>query len=441
MDAALLLPHVLASTGPMFAAYFFRKLLLRQDYMASALAEYSFSIVLFLSVHAHCMVILEIANLGGTSALRLGLLQIDLVLLLGLLFVLIPLGIITSLTTSWSGRAAVLALSSYVLREIGNYYPLFTSAERTFSLWEELVARASFAGTTAMATLSGFGAVNAPYEYLSIFRLPSDPVAEERLKRKLVQTMESLSTKKHRLISTPTSRSRDAQVPILEGVSRDLFAELVAIKTAQKDVQWRNTSWIGRVADLLGTVYLLYCVYKLVMSSINIVFDRDPLTDPISKGFEITLNLLPVELNVEFWAQIISFVLVGVLVFTSTRGFLLLALQLFQSFASPVFSDLILYVFAEVCGLYFVSSLLLMRMNLPWEYRRMLTQALGGTGLEYVFFHRWFDVCFVMSALATLAVLVALRIRLRQMRMRVHHVPGDPRLARGRGSSILVAAE
>jgi hypothetical protein len=61
----------------------------------------------------------------------------------------------------------------------------------------------------------------------------------------------------------------------------------------------------------------------LLQSTINIVFDRVGKKDPVTRGMEIAVHWVGINIDVTFWSQHISFFLVGCIVVTSIRGLLL----------------------------------------------------------------------------------------------------------------------
>ena len=64
---------------------------------------------------------------------------------------------------------------------------------------------------------------------------------------------------------------------------------------------------------------------------------------------------------------------------------------------------------AQVVGMYIVSWVLVIRMDLPPAYRESVTQALGD--MNFTVFHRWSDVIFLLSFLMSLVSLLIARVR------------------------------
>lgn len=57
--------------------------------------------------------------------------------------------------------------------------------------------------------------------------------------------------------------------------------------------------------------------------TINIIFDRVGRVDPVTRGLQIAVNWIGLQVDVKFWSQHISFILVGIIVITSMRGLLI----------------------------------------------------------------------------------------------------------------------
>ncbi len=78
-------------------------------------------------------------------------------------------------------------------------------------------------------------------------------------------------------------------------------------------------------------------------------------------------------------------------------------MKLFRSYATSAYANNITLLFAELMGMYFIAFVMLMRLNVRPEYRRTIDAVLGQ--LEFSFFHRWFDIIFVISAAVSAATL------------------------------------
>jgi len=180
-----------------------------------------------------------------------------------------------------------------------------------------------------------------------------------------------------------------------------LFLELHDLRQG-RDALRSSATCRGRLFNLLGYFFSAYCVYKMTMASINIIFQRVNQMDPISRTIQIFLvYFFDLSLEVrQFVMQTASFILVGVLVSTQIRGFLLQLMRLFHAWSSVLTPHSMILLLAELMGMYFVSSVLLMRMSVPLQYRTIITHVLGD--IKFHFYHHWFDLIFVVSAFCTI---------------------------------------
>ncbi|KAJ7401117.1 Golgi pH regulator [Pitangus sulphuratus] len=260
----------------------------------------------------------------------------------------------------------------YFFWKLGDPFPILSPKHGILSI-EQLISRVGVIGVTLMALLSGFGAVNCPYTYMSYFLRNVTDADILALERRLLQTMDMIVSKKKSLdyAGLPDLSLIQQEVDALEELSRQLFLE---------------------TADLHAT-----------KATINIVFDRVGKTDPVTRGIEITVNYLGIQFDVKFWSQHISFILVGIIIVTSIRGLLITLTKFFYAISSSKSSNVIVLLLAQIMGMYFVSSVLLIRMSMPPEYRIIITEVLGE--LQFNFYHRWFDVIFLVSALSSILFL------------------------------------
>ncbi|KAA0193486.1 hypothetical protein HAZT_HAZT000315 [Hyalella azteca] len=165
-------------------------------------------------------------------------------------------------------------------------------------------------------------------------------------------------------------------------VGRQLFLECVELQGQRERLLWATTLQ-GKFFNFMGYFFSMYCSWKIFISLVNIVFDRVGRKDPVTKGMEIAVHWMGLDIDVQFWSQHVSFFLVGCIIVTSIRGFIL--------------------TLTKLMGMYFISMVMLMRMNMPLEYRTIITQVLGD--LQFHFYHRWFDVIFLVSAVTTIIIL------------------------------------
>ncbi|XP_053448136.1 Golgi pH regulator A isoform X3 [Nycticebus coucang] len=288
----------------------------------------------------------------------------------------------------------------YFFWKLGDPFPILSPKHGILSI-EQLISRVGVIGVTLMALLSGFGAVNCPYTYMSYFLRNVTDTDILGLERRLLQTMDMIISKKKRMamarrtmfqkgevynkpsgfwgmiksVTTSALGSENLtliqqEVDALEELSRQLFLETADLYATKERIEYSKT-FKGKYFNFLGYFFSIYCVWKIFM--------------------------------VKFWSQHISFILVGIIIVTSIRGLLITLTKFFYAISSSKSSNVIVLLLAQIMGMYFVSSVLLIRMSMPLEYRTIITEVLGE--LQFNFYHRWFDVIFLVSALSSILFL------------------------------------
>lgn len=451
-DAAIVL-----ASGAAFGAgawWFSQRQLLRDYEVSERGVVLVFATTLALACVMFELICFEILDVLSPTA-RWWAWKCDVYLTLLLLLVVIPLYVarITLRGLQLSPRNTLIAalvcwlVFLYCFWRIGDPFPMLTAEHGVLSTAVG-ISRVGVVGVTVMAVLSGYGAVDAPKSYISYFLRAVQPDDLDRAERQLMLTYDRLLARRKKLAlararaadaaaaSSAAAAADDAsgggagflrrasnllgsaisgagigtgdniasltnECRTLESFASALFVDVDALRAEAAQLAFARTPR-GRIYNLLGYCFAVYCSYKIFMAIINIIFDRHARSDPVTLGLEWALYLLRIDIDIVFWSQSISFALVGAIIVSSIRGFLQRVLKLFDSYSSSASAHVIVLLVAQVMGMYFVSSVLLMRMSLPPQYRAVVTQVLGN--IEFDFYHRWFDFIFVPSALVTMGV-------------------------------------
>ncbi|KAI9498155.1 Abscisic acid G-protein coupled receptor-domain-containing protein [Zychaea mexicana] len=404
-----------------------------------------FAVTLSCSCTLFILVFAEITDIS-TAAVRSCFWQFDLHLLLVLVVLLIPWYQVYSFlrqTRGWRQKMSLYfscilwAIYMYLFTRLG-YTPapearIVVDGSTTTTIvlsWAELsLFRVAITGITLISVLSGFGVIHTPYYNLSIFRKPVSERDYRFAQNAYEQTMSMIRDKKSQLsrmtrdqqtkptgfgrimffVQGPEQREYDlleSEIQQLESLSETMKGDLNELARERAKSQFGQT-WKGRLWILISHIFSFYCIYKLVVTTVNVVFRRAGTSDPITRMLSLLISHFGIS-DTAFWAQQLSFWFAGIIVFGSVRGFFQLLTKILRSFSQRVVvpkNNVVLFV-AHMMGMYFLSSVLMMQSTLPPEYSHLISSSLSQ--IEFDFFRSWSDIIFVISWLLVAVVLYVL---------------------------------
>ncbi|KAJ3024217.1 Golgi pH regulator B [Thoreauomyces humboldtii] len=330
----------------------------------------------------------------------------------------------------------------YLFWKIGDQFPInaaVPAGEISIFGIEPGMGRVGVIGVTMMAILSGFGAVNSPYTTLFFFLRKVTDADVALAEKKLLQTMDMLFSKKKKyLLAQRRMRASDEQATVgvggfmrnmyskvtsglgissenlsilaheikaLETVMQQLYTDLDELIVERERIKASRTLK-GHYFNIMGYIFSVYCLWKMFSATLNIIFNRVGGADPVTHGLNMLVHRFNIEVDVTFWAPQLSFIFVGLMVVGSIRGLLIQFMKFFRAVSSSLSPNNIVLFLAHVMGMYFLSTVLMMRMSVPPQYRTIITSVLGH--IEFNFYHRWFDVIFLVSAIASAGFILVL---------------------------------
>ena len=289
-------------------------------------------------------------------------------------------------------------------------------------------------GISLMALLSGFASVSAPWQS---FGVRVRPVTESTMARKqagLDSTGEMLTAKRSRLRaieqklaqappesflkkavgtfrgSNDANEKRNLEMEIngLENMALALSAHH-SILSSRYNQQQRARTPTGKVIRTAYQGFSVYCMYRVVAAAVTFVRRRLASrsehfvgSDPINNILALLVKHYDSQLDRQAWAQQISFLMSGVMLFASFSS----VLQTFHFFArytpgllKAAQANLALIV-SQICATYVISVSLLLRGIMPGEVVSKL-QDLGGTDMLWV--DGWFEAWFLAGVAVTAA--------------------------------------
>ena len=122
-----------------------------------------------------------------------------------------------------------------------------------------------------------------------------------------------------------------------------------------------SKTWKGSFFTPLGCILSVFCAYKIITASVNVILDRKKTIDPVTRVIGVLLTFFSPAfgenggIDVEMWSQTISFVFVGVLMAVSVRGFFLKTAFWVKKLSSEASNNMALFI-GQVSFLFFISS-------------------------------------------------------------------------------------
>lgn len=209
-----------------------------------------------------------------------------------------------------------------------------------------------------------------------------------------------------------------SEVSGLTAMNISLLADLSELQR-RAALQQRQKTLFGRLLAALSYGFSIYCVYRILATSIaHVPFLHGSRSessfsqrDPINNFLALLAKHWDPHLDRAAWSRQIGFTFSGVIIAGSLGSVMATMNMLTRAVPGVVGQaargdnpNLALFV-SQLSAIYVMASALLLRSNLPPHMSTVITEALGAP-LDPAFVDRWFDGLFLGASAATTVVMV-----------------------------------
>ncbi len=415
----------------------------------SLIASALFSVTFAFSAVIFELLVCEVTDSLDPSTRKLAW-KTDMLLLLGVLLLVLPFAHILCIVQRKVSGLKALVLSAAILTGISFVFwrsswlaPVLPSGTDSVEKYGMLdaVGRVGALGLVLVSVLSGYGTVSVPFSYLTLFIRPVETGEISAMESQLQQAVVSkkqkiakvdslqmeLKAKKEsdeanagffskfiNAIGNVGTRkiiqdiaSLEVEIASLSSLESALVADVSDLKKQrQKAILSRTLR--GHVQNLLGYLLSLYCIYRMIASFMALMVGEDTSSDPVSRTIAVVLHMFTggsITIDVHMISQYLTLAFLGFISVTSLRGFMMHMQRFFSIFRGSRISSVgFVLMLTELLGFYTISSLLLLRRQLPEQYRATVTDAIGGD-LEFDTYHKGFHAIFLITAFISLGLL------------------------------------
>ncbi|GAA5850021.1 hypothetical protein JCM8547_000984 [Rhodosporidiobolus lusitaniae] len=379
--------------------------------------------------------------------------SLSLLALLSLIVFIIPLGLcflLTHRTRMSFGRSLLFTLLPFAIYLLFFYRvgslvaeQLVVEGSHSLGLVNALLSRICVPGVILIASLSGGGAVNTAweaYEWRSISSAEAVTDAQVlQAERALYRARLDLQSRHRSLALAEGSAAREAEtaanrslfsrltssapaaahlksleieVAAMERMESQMVSDVARLKK-RKQMRELGRSFKGRLWLMVGWLFSLYCVWRVFISGINLVFGYsrrshqsppldsvDPTAPAQAQGTDLLTSLLTrlavmlnVELDVATWSRMIGLVLIGSILVANMRNVMSSVSRIFKATSLGTSASFMLLFLAQLMAIYLLTSLI----SLPSSPSASTTTLLD-TLPDFNVFSRLFDTVFLLAA-------------------------------------------